>query len=160
MKQYRFYHVYVTKTRREQDSDCIVFSPQNTPLPYNSSSENVIIALHKLAHALKNPAPQAIFSNIRYSQMVAIEKLSDIFSKVADNLYQKSDPPQQQPLKKSAILPHKVRPNMTKLLPSEQPNIIKDDDGKCYTSFQHNIHMSPSGQHIILQEVPAPLPRV
>ena len=116
--------VYVTKTRGEGDSDCVEFFPHNTLLPYNYSSENVIIAAHKLAHALKNPAPQAPISNIGDSQMVAIEQLSDIFSTVADNLRQIVYPPQQQPVTKFAIIPHKVRPTMTKPIPSEQPNII------------------------------------
>ena len=99
----------------------------------------------KLAHALKNPAPQAPFSNIDESQMVAIEQLSDIFSKVADNFLQRADPPQQKPVIETAIIPHKVRPNMTKPIPSENPNIIKDDYGKCSTSFQHTVRMSPTG---------------
>ena len=130
MNQYRFHRVYTTKTRGERDSDCVEFPLHNTPIHYNSSPENVIIAAHKSAHALKNPAPLATFPNIGYSQMVAIEKISDIFSKVTDNLYQIVDPPQQQPVKKSAIIPHKVSPNMTKPIPSKQPNIIEDDDGK------------------------------
>ena len=66
---------------------------------------------HELAHALKNPAIQAPFSNISHSQMVAIEQLSDIFSKVAYILQQISDPPQQQPVKESSIVPQKVRPD-------------------------------------------------
>ena len=52
MEHYRCHCVYVTKTRREHDSDCVEFPPHNTPLPYNYSSENVIIAAHKLAHDL------------------------------------------------------------------------------------------------------------
>ena len=93
MDHYISHCVYITKTIVEQDSDCVGFSPQNTPLPYNSSSENVIIAAHELAHALKNPAPQAPLSNIDDSQMVAIEQFSDIFSNVADNFHQMLDPP-------------------------------------------------------------------
>ena len=92
--------------------------------------------MHELAHALKNPETQAPFSNISDSQIVSIEKLSDIFSMVADNLHQRADPPQQQPVKQFASIPHKVRPNMTKPFPSEQPNIIEDDEGKASTSFQ------------------------
>ena len=92
--------------------------------------------------------------------MVEIEKLSDIFSKVAYNLHQRSDPPQQQPVTKSASIPHKVRSTMTKLIPSEQPNIIQDDDGNSSTSFQQNVHMSPSCTHSILPEVPVLPPRV
>ena len=49
---------------------------------------------------------------------------------------------------------------MTKPLPSEQPNIIEDDDEKCSTSFQHNVHMFPSVPHIILPVFPVPPPRV
>ena len=85
-EQYRCHCVYVTKTRGERDSDCVEFFPHNTPLPYNSSSENVIITAHKLDHDLQNPAPQAPFSNIGDSQMVVIEKLLSIFSKVAAHL--------------------------------------------------------------------------
>ena len=49
---------------------------------------------------------------------------------------------------------------MTKPIPSVQPNIIEDDDGKCSTSFHHKVHMSPSGPNIILPEVPVPPPRL
>ena len=51
-----------------------------------------------------------------------------------------------------AIVPQKVRPNIIKPLPSVHPNIIEDDDGKCYKIFQHKVHMSSSGPHIILPE--------
>ena len=33
MNHYRFHHVYVTKTRGEQDSDCVEFFPHNNPPP-------------------------------------------------------------------------------------------------------------------------------
>ena len=92
--------------------------------------------------------------------MVAIEKLSDIFSKIADNLHQRVDLPQQQPLTKSSIITHKVRPTMTKPIPPEQPNIIEDVDGKSPTNFEQNVHMSPSAPHIILPVVPTLPPRV
>ena len=113
-----------------------------------------------MTHALKNPVPQAPFYNIGNSQIIAIEQLSDIFSKVADNLHQRVDPPQQRQVTKLAIIPHEVRPTMTKPILSENPNIIEDDDGKSPTSFQQSVHMSPSGPHIVLPEVPVSPPRV
>ena len=114
-----------------------------------------------MAYALKNPVPQALFSNISNSQMVAIEQLLDIFSKVADSLHQRSDPPQQQPVTKLFIIPHKLRPNITKSIPSKNPNIItKGEDGKSSTSFQDNLHISPSDPNIILPKVPVPSTRV
>ena len=160
MEHYRCHRVYVTKTKGERDSECVEFYPHNTPLPYNSSSENFIIAAHELTHALHNPAPQTSFSNIGHSQIVAVEQISNIFSKVADNFCQIVDLPKKQPVTKSAIISHKVRPTLTKPIPSEQPNIIEYDDGNSPTSFQRNVHMSPSGPHIILQDVPVPPSRV
>ena len=49
---------------------------------------------------------------------------------------------------------------MTKPLPSVQPNIIENDEGTYSTSFQHKVHMSPSGPNNILPEVPVSPPRV
>ena len=57
----------------------VLIFPHNTPLPYNSSSKNIIIAAQKLDHTLQNPAPNTPFSNIGDSQMLAIYQLSDIF---------------------------------------------------------------------------------
>ena len=72
MNHYLCHHAYVTKTRGEIDSDCVEFFPHNTPLPYKSSAENAIIAAQELAYTLQNPTPQAPFSNIGESQLVAI----------------------------------------------------------------------------------------
>ena len=58
------------------------------------------------------------------------------------------------------MVPQKLRPDMTKPLPSVQPNIIEGYDGKCSTSFQHKVHISPSGPNIILPEFLFPPPRV
>ena len=63
-------------------------------------------------------------------------------------------------LKKSAIVPQRVHPDWTKLLPSVQPNVIGDDEGKDSTSFQHKFHMFPSGSSIIPPEVHVPPPGV
>ena len=89
--------------------------PHNTPLPYNYSSENVIIVAHELSHALKKPAPQAPFSNIGDSQMFAIEQLSQIFYKVADNVKKRAHPPQQQTVKNPPLYIRKciqIGPNL------------------------------------------------
>ena len=44
MNHYRCHHVYVTKTRGEQDSDYVECLPHNNPLPYKTFAENAIIA--------------------------------------------------------------------------------------------------------------------
>ena len=160
MEHYRCYQIYITKIRSERDSDCVEFFPNNIPLPYNSSSDNVIITAHKLDHALHNPTPQAPFSNIGNYQMVEIAQLSGIFSKVAANLHQTLEPPQQHPVTKSATVSHNMCPIFAKPIPSERPILIEDNDGNSPTDFHHIVHMSPSGPHIIIPYDPVPTPRV
>ena len=126
MNNYWCHHVYVTKTRGERDSDCVDFFPHNTPLPYNYSLENAIIVARELAYALKKSTPKAPFSNIGDSQIVAIEKLSKIFTKADDNVKITADPPQQKPDPKAAIIIQKLHPGWTKYIPSVQPNVIED----------------------------------
>ena len=69
-------------------------------------------------------------------------------------------PTQQHPVTTSVTIPHKERPTQAKLIPSERPNTIEDDDGKIPTYFQRIVHISLSGTHIILPDVHVPPPRV
>ena len=46
----------------------------------------------------------------------------------------------------------------TKPITAERPNIIEYDDGKIPIDLHHNIQKSHSGPHIILPDVPTPLP--
>ena len=71
-----------------------------------------------------------------------------------------ADPPQQQPMKKPAILPQKVHPYGTKPIPPIQPNVIEDDEGNEPTNYQNNVHMFSSDPIIIPSEFPIPPPRV
>ena len=123
------------KKRGERDSDCAEFFPHNTPLPYKSPSENTIIAARELAYTFKNPVPQAPFFNIGDSQIFAIEQLSNIFTKAADNVKSTEDPPQHQTEQKSAIIPQKLHPGWTKNIPSVQPNLNEYEEGKEPTNY-------------------------
>ena len=60
--------------------------------------------------------------------MVAIDQLSDMFSKVAANMNQPFDPPQKHPITKYSPLPHQVHTTRTKPISAERPNIIEDED--------------------------------
>ena len=160
MNHYLCHHVYVTKTRGEQDSYYVEFLLHNNPLTYKSFAENAIIAAHELAYALKNPAPQATFENIGESQLVAIEQLFKIFTKAADNVKSTAYPPQEQAEQTAASITQTLQPGRTKYIPSLQPNVIEDEEGKETTKFQHKVHRSPSGPHIIPPEFLIPSPRV
>ena len=146
MNHYRRHHVYVKKTRGERDSYCVEFSPHITPLLYNSSSENSIIASRELAYSLKKPVPQTKFSNIGDSQIVAIEKLAKIFTKETDNVNITADPPKNQEEQKSAIIPQKMQPGWTKYITSVQPNVIEDEEEKVPTNYQHMFTCTYQGQ--------------
>ena len=114
----------------------------------------------ELAYALKNQAPQAPFSNIGNSQIVTIEQLSKIFTKVADKVKSTADPPKQQAEQTYAIIPQKLQPGWNKYIPSVQPNALEDEEGKEPTNYQHKVHISPSGPYIIPPEVPIAPPKV
>ena len=58
------------------------------------------------------------------------------------------------------MVPQKVHTDRTKPLPSLQPNVIEDDEGKESTNFQHKVHMSPSVPIIIPHEAHVPPPSV
>ena len=76
---------------------------------------------------MKNPAPQAPFSDIGDYQLFPIEQLSKIFTKEADNVKSTADPLQQQAEQTAAIIPQKLQPGRTKYIPSVQPNVIEDE---------------------------------
>ena len=69
-----------------------------------------------------------------------------------------ADPPEHQPEKKSANIPQKLQPGWTKYIPSVQPNVIEDEEGKEPTKYQHKVHIYTSGTIIIPPEVPIPPP--
>ena len=79
----------------------------------------------ELAYALQNQAPQAPFSNIGDSQLGAIETLSKIFTKAADDGKSTKDPPYKQAEHTAARsipqTPHPGRPDYT---PTSQTNVI------------------------------------
>ena len=136
------------------------FFPHNTPLPYESSAENAIIAAQELAYALQNPTPQAPFSNIGESQLVEIEKLFKIFIKADDDRKSTKDPPHKQSYHTAASIPQTPHPVRTEYIPTPQPNVIEDEEGGRPANFQHKVHRSPSGPHTIHTEVPSLSPRV
>ena len=116
--------------------------------------------MRELAYAFQNPAPQAPFSNIRKSQLVAIDQLSKIFTKADDDGKSTEDPPQQQEEKTAAGIPQTLQQGRTKYIPPPHPNVIEYEEGKKPTNSQQKVHRYPSGPHIISPVVTIPSPRV
>ena len=130
MNHYRCHHVYVTKTRGERDSDCVEFFLYITPLPYKSYAENAIIAARELVYALKTPEPQAPFSKIGESQLVAIEQLSNIFTKVADNVKSMADSPRKQAEQQPPLYLRHCSQDGINIFPHYRPMSLKMKRGR------------------------------
>ena len=139
---------------------CVEFLPHKNPLPYKYSTENSIIAKQELSYALQNPAPQAPFSNIGDSQLVAIDRLSKIFTKAAEDRKNMIDPPHKQAYHTAASIPKTPHPGRTEYIPPPHPNVIEDEEGLRPANFQHKFHRSPSVPHTPPPEGPIPSPRV
>ena len=75
---------------------------------------------------MQNPELHAPFSNIRESQLIAIEQLSKIFAKAADDGKSMADPPQQQADHTAAGIVKTLHPGQTKYIPPPHPNAIED----------------------------------
>ena len=136
MNHYLCHHIVATTKKEENEtqivlsfSHIILHSPTSLPLKIPSSRRV------NYPTPLKNPVPQAPFSNIGDSQIFAIEQLSNIFTKAADNVKSTEDPPQHQTEQKSAIIPQKLHPGWTKNIPSVQPNLNEYEEGKEPTNY-------------------------
>ena len=71
-----------------------------------------------------------------------------------------TDLPQHQAEQTAAVIPQTLQPGRTKYIISPQPNVIEGEEWKEPTKFQHKVHRSPSGPHIISPDVPIPSPTV
>ena len=109
---------------------CVEFFLNNTPLPYKYSADNIIIAAQESAYALKKPAPQVPFLNIGEYQLVAIEKLSKIFTKADYDGKSTADPPQRQAEKTAAGIPQTLQTGRTQY----------DCDDLLWDDFKRNPH--------------------
>ena len=89
-----------------------------------------------------------------------MEQLFKLFTKAVDDGKSTSEPPQQQEDHTSDGIPKTLQPGGTKYIPPPQPYVIEDEEGMRPKNFQHKVHRSPSGPHIIPHEVPTPSPRV
>jgi hypothetical protein len=79
LEHYRFYTVYITKTRSRRVVETVEFFPHKFKLPSPSSSELATQAAADLTHALLNPQPAGPFCQVGDEQAVALRGLATIF---------------------------------------------------------------------------------
>jgi hypothetical protein len=79
LEHYRFYTVYITKTRGERIVETVDFFPANFKLPFPSAQDLATKAAAKLIHALLHPQPAGPFCKVGNEQTLALKRLADIF---------------------------------------------------------------------------------
>jgi hypothetical protein len=89
MHHYRCQNVYISATARERIVDTLEFFPLNSPMPQLSSTYRLIMAANYISNALKNPHPDAPFTQFGDDTITALTKLAEIFK----NKFQKVQAP-------------------------------------------------------------------
>jgi hypothetical protein len=79
LDHYMCYTVYITKYRSDRIVETFEFFPTEVAMPFQSSKDLVNQADKHLTHALLHPQPAGPFNQVGDYQMLALERLSDIF---------------------------------------------------------------------------------
>jgi hypothetical protein len=79
LEHYRYYAVYITKTRSNRIVETVEFPPHKFKLTFPSSSELATQAAADLTHASLNPKPAGPFCQVGDKQAIALRKLANIF---------------------------------------------------------------------------------
>jgi hypothetical protein len=79
LEPYRFYTVYITKTRSNRIVETVEFPHHKLKLPFPSSSELVTQAAADLTHTLLNLKPAGPFCQVGDEQAITLRKLAHIF---------------------------------------------------------------------------------
>ena len=78
-KHYRCYQIYIPKTHGTRMCDTVEFFPTHCKLPNVSAHDAAIYAANDLIMALTKPQPPNSFLSIGDEQIVALQKLANIF---------------------------------------------------------------------------------
>ena len=79
MNHYRCYHVYVTDTRAERNSNTVEFFPHHTKLTDISAINASTTAAQQLVTALSNTKPNTAVEKVGHWQLAALRVLAQIF---------------------------------------------------------------------------------
>ena len=91
---------------------------------------------------------------------MAIETLSKIFTKAADDGKSMKDPPHKPVDHTDASIRQTPQPGRTEYIPTPHTDVNEYEEGVKPENFQKKVHRSPSGPHTIPPEVTIPSPRV
>jgi hypothetical protein len=96
MKHYRCQNVYITATASERIVDTLDFFLHNSPMPYMSSTDRILMATQDMTDALKNPHPEVPFATIGDDTISALATLAEIFTRKFKKTEATDSPPALQ----------------------------------------------------------------
>jgi hypothetical protein len=79
LEHYRYYTVYIKKTRSSRVVETVECFPYKFKFPFLSSSKRATQAAADLTHALLHPQPAGLFCQVGDEQAIALKRLADIF---------------------------------------------------------------------------------
>jgi hypothetical protein len=79
LEHYRFYTVYMTKTRGDRIVGTVDFVPKQFTLPFPSPQYLATQAAVDLTHALLHPQPEGPFCKVGDAQTISLKRMADIF---------------------------------------------------------------------------------
>jgi hypothetical protein len=79
LEHYRYYTVYITKTRGDRIVETVDFPPEKFTLPFPSVQDLATQAAADLTRALLHPQPAGPFCKVGDEQTIALKRLANIF---------------------------------------------------------------------------------
>jgi hypothetical protein len=79
LEHYRYYTIYITKTRGDQIVETVGFFPEKNTLPFPLPQDLVTQASADLTRALLHPQPSGPFCRVGDAQTLALKRLAAIF---------------------------------------------------------------------------------
>ena len=116
-EHHQCHKVLVKKTKGMRVPPKVKFHPEKHCMPTDSSTDRISQAAKQLTHALQNPAPSTPFEHVGNDEVVALNKLADIFQHKAETSPNKDTPEQRVPVPEQRVpmpVQRVVKSNKTK----------------------------------------------
>ena len=99
------YRVLIKSTRGLRTPPKVKFYPERSPMPTNSSTDNLLRAETQLTHALNNPSPPVPFEHVGDEEVIALNKLAAIFQKKAQAATKNTNKPIHKEKTRAVVKP-------------------------------------------------------
>jgi hypothetical protein len=93
LEHYRYYRVYINKTRSERVVETVDFFPTEAKIPFQSLRDLATEAAKQLTYTLVSSQPADPFAQVGDDQLITLKKLAAIFEGALPNHRQRTATP-------------------------------------------------------------------